>query len=640
MSGIAKRLEDIDNTQKKAGAETLRTVETRLDNVAQHLRSNEELALEARRAVEEAMASVAANISTNESRGRNSIQALHTTLTKLAERMARVERAAKAAIQPAGFATPLGLGNGYPPPQVGFPIPNFDAPAMGGSFGMPAPREPDFPMTAPLAVPVAPPHVEPAPAPAAPESSDFEDHLNSIDEAIDELPPPPFADEDVVPQLSTQEAYVENFDANIGEDEEPEPELLTPAHPQTAQARAAEDFLAAARRAAQAAAHGHAANPHGGFASGFGAGMGSAAARYRAEDAASGSNRKWLMGGAIALFCIAAIFGIVRLLNERPPADTAPVVSENAPENTTDENSQVAATTPTAPIILTPKTLAPEPSELDPAQLEAVEPENQVAPVPTEKPKTARSKPTATPAGTATLTPAPSATPAPSTPVTTTPLSETQQASGLQNAAQNGNADAQYMLAQQYASGEGLPQDMAKAAEWYEKAAKQNLATAQYRLATLYEKGKGVTQNDKLARDWYEKAAAQGNVKAMHNLAVIHAEGRGVKQNFATAARWFGQAAEYGLGDSQYNLAILNERGLGIPQELAVAYKWFSIAATGGDKGAAQKRDELAGKLDAATLAQAKLSVENWSARMPDAKANGDIGIGPSQAHAGGVGNS
>ena len=54
-----------------------------------------------------------------------------------------------------------------------------------------------------------------------------------------------------------------------------------------------------------------------------------------------------------------------------------------------------------------------------------------------------------------------------------------------------------------------------------------------------------------------------------------------------------------------------------------------SIAATGGDKGAAQKRDELAAKLDAATLAQAKLAAENWSARLPDAKANGDIGIGP-----------
>ena len=111
----------------------------------------------------------------------------------------------------------------------------------------------------------------------------------------------------------------------------------------------------------------------------------------------------------------------------------------------------------------------------------------------------------------------------------------------------------------------------------------------------------------------------------MHNLAVIYAEGRGTRQDFTTASRWFGEAADFGLGDSQYNLAILQERGLGVKQDLAAAYKWLSIAAKGGDKGAAQKRDELAAKLDAATLAQAKVAAETWAPKHPDPVANGDL---------------
>ena len=192
-------------------------------------------------------------------------------------------------------------------------------------------------------------------------------------------------------------------------------------------------------------------------------------------------------------------------------------------------------------------------------------------------------------------------------------------------AIESGPQAAQYEVGQRYANGENVPQDLAQAAYWYNQAADQGLAIAQYRLATLYEKGRGLPQDNDKARGWYEKAAVQGNVKAMHNLAVIYAEGRGTRQDFTTASRWFAQAADFGLGDSQYNLAILQERGLGVKQDLVSAYKWLSIAAKGGDKGASQKRDELAGKLDAATLAKAKVATETWTAKRPDPVANGDL---------------
>lgn len=212
---------------------------------------------------------------------------------------------------------------------------------------------------------------------------------------------------------------------------------------------------------------------------------------------------------------------------------------------------------------------------------------------------------------------------APTTPVATRPIEPAKPS--LRAAAQLGNPAAQYTLGLRYARGDGGSQDYRQAAEWLEKAAEQDLAVAQYRIGTFYEKGRGVQQDEATARGWYERAAEQGNVKAMHNLAVVHAEGKGTPQDFGKAATWFAKAAQHGLTDSQYNLAILNERGFGMNQDLAEAYKWFAIAAEGGDAVAASRRDEIANRLDAETLVQARLAARTWTSRQPDAVANGDV---------------
>ena len=60
-----------------------------------------------------------------------------------------------------------------------------------------------------------------------------------------------------------------------------------------------------------------------------------------------------------------------------------------------------------------------------------------------------------------------------------------------------------------YANGQGVPQDYAKAREWYEKAAAAGDAAAMRNLGFLYANGQGVPQDYAKAREWYEKAAAQ-----------------------------------------------------------------------------------------------------------------------------------
>jgi localization factor PodJL len=185
----------------------------------------------------------------------------------------------------------------------------------------------------------------------------------------------------------------------------------------------------------------------------------------------------------------------------------------------------------------------------------------------------------------------------------------------LRTAVTKGDPGAQYEIALRFADGRGVPQNLTEAADWFDRAAKQGLVVAQFRLGGFYEKGFGVKKDLEAARRLYTAAGEAGNAKAMHNLAVLYAEGIDGKPDYPTAAKWFRQAAAYGLTDSQYNLGILFARGIGIETNLAEAYKWFALAARDGDKEAANKRDDVAGRLDPRLLGAAKLEVQSFAAQ-------------------------
>lgn len=193
----------------------------------------------------------------------------------------------------------------------------------------------------------------------------------------------------------------------------------------------------------------------------------------------------------------------------------------------------------------------------------------------------------------------------------------------LRDAAANGNPSAMFEIASRYTDGHGGESDMAAAARWYEKAAEQGLAPAQYRIGNLYEKGIGVEGDIDKARQWYEKAAEQGNASAMHNLGVLHAMGHdGEEADNTAAAHWFQKAAELGVKDSQFNLGILSTKGVGVPRDLVEAYKWFALVADKGDSDAAAKRDDVANALDADDLDKAKAKAELWKPKALDRAAN------------------
>jgi localization factor PodJL len=206
------------------------------------------------------------------------------------------------------------------------------------------------------------------------------------------------------------------------------------------------------------------------------------------------------------------------------------------------------------------------------------------------------------------------AVPHPVTPTMADRLPAAIGGSALRLAALAGDPLAAYEVGVRFSEGRGVPANNEEAARWLDIAAKKGIVPAQFRLGTLYEKGLGVKKDLAAARDLYRAAADKGHGKAMHNLAVLYAEGADGKPDYDTAARWFRKAADRGITDSQYNLAILYARGVGVEQNLAESYKWFFLAAKEGDRDAAQKRDEIASRLDPQTLAAARSAAETWTA--------------------------
>jgi TPR repeat protein len=149
------------------------------------------------------------------------------------------------------------------------------------------------------------------------------------------------------------------------------------------------------------------------------------------------------------------------------------------------------------------------------------------------------------------------------------------------------HVESQFNLGLMYAKGEGVQQDFKQAAAWLRKAADQGLADAQYVLGMMYFQGEGGVQQDfKQGVEWLWKAADQGMAKAQFNVGIMYKAGNGVQQDFKQAAAWYQKAAEQGLTRAQFFLAMMYEQGEGVQQDFKQAAAWYQKAAEQGDAGA------------------------------------------------------
>jgi TPR repeat protein len=81
----------------------------------------------------------------------------------------------------------------------------------------------------------------------------------------------------------------------------------------------------------------------------------------------------------------------------------------------------------------------------------------------------------------------------------------------LRQAADQGDANAQYHLGLSYANGQGLPRNEIEAVKWFRKAAEKNHPEALLAMGLCYQDGYGVDQDVPEAIRHYEFAISQGN---------------------------------------------------------------------------------------------------------------------------------
>jgi uncharacterized protein len=193
----------------------------------------------------------------------------------------------------------------------------------------------------------------------------------------------------------------------------------------------------------------------------------------------------------------------------------------------------------------------------------------------------------------------------------------------IQTAADKGDAQAQYKLAQCYSTGKGVRRDYAQAAGYLRRSAGQGNSDAELALGAFYGRGRGVPRNLNLAIQWYRKAAEQGNPLAQYAMGNFYATGRGVTNDMDQAVKWWQKAAdqkqvaaEAALGElylipaaphgtnylnypkavrllrqavaqgsvhAMNNLGAAYESGLGVERDFKEAARWYRAAAERGD---------------------------------------------------------
>jgi TPR repeat protein len=160
--------------------------------------------------------------------------------------------------------------------------------------------------------------------------------------------------------------------------------------------------------------------------------------------------------------------------------------------------------------------------------------------------------------------------------------------------AEEGDAGAQWVVGAMFLLGQGVPQDVAEAAQWYERSANQGDADAQHLLGQLRDPG-----------------------------GPFRGYGEVVTQDYDEAAKWYRRAADQGNARAQYDLGVLYMRGTGVPRDSVQAHKWCALAgrrSSGGDaktrKAAKHQRDELARSMTTAQLDEARRLAREWKPKL------------------------
>ena len=127
-------------------------------------------------------------------------------------------------------------------------------------------------------------------------------------------------------------------------------------------------------------------------------------------------------------------------------------------------------------------------------------------------------------------------------------------------------------------------------------------------LAQDFQKGLAAYQSGDYVtalQEW-RPLAEQGDAAVQYNIGLMYDNGKGVLQDHAEAVKWYRLAAEQGDAMGQNALGVKYTVGNGVLQDNVRAHMWYNIAAANGNKKSGEWRDERAGLMTSASIAEAQ----------------------------------
>lgn len=154
------------------------------------------------------------------------------------------------------------------------------------------------------------------------------------------------------------------------------------------------------------------------------------------------------------------------------------------------------------------------------------------------------------------------------------------EAEKLTKAADSGDTDSQYNLAQIYLWGNDVIEaDTQKAIRYLTMAAENGSAQAEADLGAIFYHGTLVKKDIPESLKWFRRAAEHGHSGAQYSLGTYYLKGERVAHNYAEAFRLFRLSAEQNFPEGQRALSICYRDGLGVEKDPKKAIEWLKKAA-------------------------------------------------------------
>jgi TPR repeat protein len=154
-------------------------------------------------------------------------------------------------------------------------------------------------------------------------------------------------------------------------------------------------------------------------------------------------------------------------------------------------------------------------------------------------------------------------------------------------------------LGANYANGEGVPQDYAKAANYYQKACDADFPLGCSNLGALSARGQGLAKDDKKAATLFRRACDMGDALGCVNLGMVYESGAGIQSDPVKARAAYKKACDQLRDEREFgrvacnNLGVMMELGTGGAVDKESAGVLYDKACKSGHRDACDNLERL-----------------------------------------------